>query len=191
MTGFRNARLIRFSALVLMVPMIAACDAITGPLDAITSKPPAPDEFAVLSRKPLQMPSSVSLPEPRLGEKSALEPDPANDAIVALLGQSAVSGTQPASRGETALLSAANAASEQVEIRRILEEETRAAEEDQPYAPPNILDLFGSDGERVDPGTLINPGAEARRLQADGVAAAPIDPSELPPAPQDGAETTN
>ncbi|MEM7213499.1 MAG: DUF3035 domain-containing protein, partial [Pseudomonadota bacterium] len=132
------------------------------------------------SRKPLKMPGSIALPEPRLGERSALEPDPETDAIVALLGQSAVSRTQPASQGETALLSAANAASEQVQIRRILEEETRAAEENKPYEAPSIFDFFTDDGEKVDPETLINPASESRRLQAEGVAAAPIDPTALP-----------
>ena len=154
----------------------------------MTAKPPVPDEFSVLARKPLQMPSSVALPEPRLGERSALEPDPNTDAIVALLGQSAVSRVQTASAGEGALLSAANAASEQTEIRRILESETRAAEENKPYEAPSLFDLFSDEGDKLEPGDLINPAAESRRLQSEGVAAAPIDPLDVPEG-ESGATT--
>ncbi|MEM9059552.1 MAG: DUF3035 domain-containing protein [Pseudomonadota bacterium] len=159
---------------------VSGCESISGPFDAITSRPPAPDEFAVLARKPLQMPRSVDLPEPRLGERSVLEPDPSQDAIVALLGSSAAKQVQPVSAGESALLSAANARAEQTEIRRVLQEETLAAEESQPYEAPTIFELFSDEEDAPDPETLINPAAESRRLQAEGVAAAPIDPTEAP-----------
>ena len=180
MNRFCMARAARVSVLALMVPMIAACDSLSGPFDAITARPPAPDEFAVLSRKPLKMPGSVALPEPRLGERSALEPDPETDAIVALLGRSAVTRVQTASQGEAALLSAANAASEQIEIRQILEAETLAAEENKPYEVPSLFDFFDDEGNKVDKETLINPAVESRRLQAEGVAAAPVDPAAIP-----------
>ncbi len=188
----RSGKTRAFRALALSVPIlaIAACGS-NNPFSALTQKPPAPDEFSVLSRKPLKMPNSVALPEPRLGERSALEPDPNTDAIVALLGKSAVNRVQPASAGESALLSAANAASEQTAIRRILEEETRAAEDDQPYEAPSLFDLFSDDGEKLDPGELINPAAESRRLQSEGVAAAPIGPAALPPESADTAAASD
>lgn len=180
MTRTGKTRAIRALALSVPVLAMAACGS-NNPFAALTQKPPAPDEFSVLSRKPLQMPSSVALPEPRLGERSALEPDPNTDAIVALLGKSAVNRVQPASAGEGALLSAANAAAEQTAIRRILAEETRAAEEDTPYEAPSLFDLFDDDGKTLDPEELINPAAESRRLQSEGIAAAPTDPAALPP----------
>lgn len=180
MTRSNCSRTFRALAVTTALLCVTACGAIGNPLAVLTEKPPVPDEFSVLSRKPLQMPSSVALPEPRLGERSALEPDPNTDAIVALLGSSAVSRVQTASAGEGALLTAANAAAEQTEIRRILESETRAAEEDKPYEAPSLFDLFGDDGEKQNSEDLINPASEARRLQSEGVAAAPIDPSDVP-----------
>lgn len=180
MTRSWSNRTFRALAVTTALASVSACSAIGNPIDALTAKPPVPDEFSVLARKPLQMPSSVALPEPRLGERSALEPDPSTDAIVALLGQSAVSRVQTASAGEGALLSAANAAAEQTEIRRILEAETRAAKEDKPYEAPSLFDLFSDDGETLKSEELINPASEARRLQSEGVAAAPIDPADVP-----------
>ena len=190
MTRSSKTRTVR--ALVLGIPVLTlvACGE-NNPFAAITSRPPAPDEFSVLARKPLQMPGSITLPEPRLGERSALEPDPNRDAIVALLGKSAANRVQPQSAGEGALLSAANAAAEQTEIRRILEEETRAAEEDKPYEAPSLFALFTDEGEAVEPGELINPAAESRRLQTEGVAAAPIDPAALPPNASEAAATSD
>lgn len=175
-------RTFRALAVTTALLSVSACGVIGNPLDALTERPPVPDEFSVLSRKPLQMPSSVALPEPRLGERSALEPDPNTDAIVALLGSSAVSRVQSASAGEGALLNAANAAAQQTEIRRILEAETRAAEDDKPYEAPSLFELFEDDGEKLDSAELINPASESRRLQTEGVAAAPIDPSDVPEA---------
>ncbi len=184
----RRTKTLRAIVLAAPVLTLVACGD-NSPLAGITSRPPAPDEFSVLSRKPLQMPGSVALPEPRLGERSALEPDPNRDAIVALLGRSAANRSQAASAGEGALLNAANAAAEQTAIRQILEEETRAAEEDKPYEAPSLFDLFTDDGEKLDPGELINPGAESRRLQTEGLAAAPIDPAALPPESSEATPT--
>lgn len=173
------------SMLVAVTIGISGCETIGSPFEALSKKPPSPDEFSVLARKPLKMPPSINLPEPRLGERSALEPNPSQDAIVALLGNSATKQVQPASAGESALLSAANAQAEQVAIRRVLEEETLSEDTSQPYEPPTIAELFLGDDDGPDPETLINPAAEARRLQAEGVAAAPIDPTEVPPEAQD------
>lgn len=186
MTRSGKTRAIRALVLSAAVLAVTACGS-SNPFAALTQKPAAPDEFSVLSRKPLKMPNSVALPEPRLGERSALEPDPNTDAIVALLGKSAVNRVQPASVGEGALLSAANAAAEQTEIRRILEQETRAAEDDKPYEAPSLFDLFDDEGEKVEAEELINPAAESRRLQSEGVAAAPIDPAALPPETADAS----
>ena len=182
----KNAGKMRAMLLVAPVLALTACGS-NNPFKAITERPPAPDEFSVLARKPLQMPNSIALPEPRLGEQSALEPNPNRDAIVALLGTSAANRTQAASAGEQSLLNAANAAAEQTQIRQILEEETLAEVENKPYEAPSLFDLFSDDDDKLDPGELINPAAESRRLQTQGVAAAPIDPAALPPESETAA----
>jgi Protein of unknown function (DUF3035) len=155
---------------------LGGCDRIGNPFVVLGSKPPAPDEFQVITRKPLIMPPSVALPEPRLGEPSPLEPTPNRDAELALLGTASGPAVTGTSQGEQALLSAADVAASNPEIR-----ETLALEEldsNEPYEPPSIFELFST--VEAPPEDAIDAAAEARRLQAEGVAAAPIDPADRP-----------
>lgn len=180
MTGSITGRTIRALFLGAVAMGIAGCESIGNPLEAIGVDRSSPDEFAVLARKPLQMPASLALPEPRLGEVSKLEPDPNSDAIVALLGQRAPVDTARVSAGETALLSAANASQEQREIRSILASEAEREDDSGAYEPPTLLELFSSDPSGVSADELIDAATEARRLQTQGVSAAPIDPLDAP-----------
>jgi len=159
---------------------LGGCDTVGSPLDVIQGKRTSPDEFQVLARKPLRMPGSSDLPEPRLGAPSPLEPDARNAAIVALFGApgAAAPGTG-ASPGERALLDAAR-----VSAAAELDAELSTAEDrlivDRPYEPPTLIELF-SDSERPEGAEdAIDPAAEARRLQRLGVSAAPIDPTDRP-----------
>jgi hypothetical protein len=164
------------AAAVAALLALVGCDRIGNPLQVLSSKPPAPDEFQVITRKPLMMPATVALPEPRPGAPSPLEPDPNREAELALLGTAAAPVATGTSRGEQALLSAADVAASNPDIRQTL-----AADEDgrnEPYEPPTIFELFGTAEAPVE--DAIDPAAEARRLQAEGVAAAPIDPSDRP-----------
>lgn len=180
MTGSATCR---FTAIALMLAVgstVASCDSIGNPLEAIAGSPSSPDEFAVLSRKPLQMPSSVSLPEPRLGETSALEPDPSADAVAALLGTPTSRPSAPASAGEAALLSAANASQQQSEIRTTLALEAEGPKPGEKYVPPSLFDIFSDDDPELPEGEIIDPAAESQRLQAEGRAPTPVDPRVAP-----------
>jgi len=165
----------------LLTLTLSGCDSVGSPLDALSEKLPSPDEFQVIARKPLRMPPSLALAEPRLGERSPLEPTPNQDAIEALLGPAATQ-TRPAPNtpGESALLAAANASAADSEIRELIEIERIEGEQSGEYEPPTLVELLsGIDTE--DQRDAINPAAEARRLQIEGIAAAPIDPTDLPP----------
>lgn len=157
---------------------LGGCDRIGSPLQALTSKPPAPDEFQVIARRPLVMPATVSLPEPRPGARSPLEPDPNRDAVVALLGTDTRAAGAGASAGEQALLSAANATSSDPTIRAALASDS-AGDANAPYEPPTIWELFGGGGSEK-PADALDAAAEARRLQSQGIAAAPVDPDARP-----------
>ena len=176
-----------------VVLLTAGCEAIGNPFESIGQKPPAPDEFAVIERKPLRLPPSLSLPKPRLGERSAVEPDPNADAVAALLGAGAaasVSGggavpppAQPEpvitpvvlapGPGEQSLLAAAGAAGNNSDVRAQLDAENTEIDETQPYEPPSVFDLL-SEGE-APPADALDADAEARRLQAEGIVT-PINP---------------
>lgn len=156
---------------------LAGCDVVGNPVAIVTGERKTPDEFQVLARKPLKMPGTLDLPEPRLGETSPLEPDPTTDAVVALLGVPVANASTQPSAGEQALLSAANASAADSQSAAQLEQAERAVRETQPYQPPTLLELL--EGEEEDPDTLV-PAEEARRLQTEGVAAAPVDPNAVP-----------
>ncbi len=59
-----------------------------------------PDEFAIVPPKPLQMPESLAeLPEPTLGGSNRADPQPFDEAIVALGGSPSAAGGIPAGDG--------------------------------------------------------------------------------------------
>ncbi len=186
MTGM--TRVLSVAAALAAAVSVSGCETIGSPLDALSAKRDAPDEFQVLARKPLRMPGSLSLPEPRLGEISPLEPDPGTDAVVALLG-SPVSPVQTGtSSGEQSLLGAANANATQTEIRALLDQDIEQGDANEPYETPTIFELFSSD--EGPPADAINPQSEARRLQTQGVSAAPIDPADRPAEEGEAADSS-
>ncbi|MEO1491704.1 MAG: DUF3035 domain-containing protein [Pseudomonadota bacterium] len=172
-------RLFSKAAIAVSLLSLAACDTLGNPFEVLGRKAPAPDEFQVVSRKPLVMPNSVALPEPRLGERSPLEPNPSSDAIAALLGTPTISTVPAGSAGEAALLAAANAGATDGDIRTKVEADRSNADANKPYEPPTVFELLGSDSDQEFPDAL-DADAEARRLQTQGVAAAPINPDDRP-----------
>ena len=173
------ARVLHKTAIVALIAgTVSACDTFGNPAELFSGRP-APDEFSVIARAPLRMPGTRALPAPQLGAPSPLEPQPQQDAIRALLGAGAPSVGGSASAGEQELLAAANAAAANPEIRAQLEID-RTEEDAGPYEPPSLLDLISSDGSSVDQAELLEPNDEARRLQSEGVASAPINPEDLP-----------
>lgn len=56
-----------------------------------------PDEFSILPTKPLEIPTDLaSLPTPTPGGANLVDPNPLNDAVVALGGRPGAGGTDPA-----------------------------------------------------------------------------------------------
>jgi len=175
----RAARLAGPIGITAMLLAFAACDRIGNPIDALGGRIPAPDEFQVVTHKPLMMPLTAELPEPRPGAASPLDPDPHRDAQRALLGSSGsqvLSAAAP-SAGEQILLTSANAATASSEIRVQLEQEKIAEKANQPYKPPSLFEVLGgTGGEKLDESTLLDPEVEARRLQSEGNVT-PVDPN--------------
>lgn len=154
---------------------LAGCSAIGNPFEVLSQKKKTPDEFAVLARGELRMPPSLGasvLPEPRPGAPSPLEPDPQREAILALTGSGVAPGAPASvqvSRGEAALLDAANVAAASPDIRVQLARDTTELAATKPFEPPTLWELFGfGSGSGADKATLLDPAAEARRLQTGG-----------------------
>ncbi|MEO1275091.1 MAG: DUF3035 domain-containing protein [Pseudomonadota bacterium] len=132
----------------------------------------APEEFAVLPQKPLELPEDLTtLPTPTPGAVSRVDLTPEADALAALGG---APGRGGATASDVALLAATTAGGVDPDIR------ARLARESRIYASRNqgrILErLFGQNTENsIYRGQTLNAGAEARRLIQLGV--------EVPQAP--------
>lgn len=162
-------------AVLIAVMGVSGCERLGNPIDVLTGKRASPDEFQVLARKPLRMPGALTLPEPRLGETSPLEPDPQTDAVIALLGAPVAVSSTAGGAGERALINAATASTAGLDVRAV-EQTERAVDANQPYKAPLITDVLEGNDGASDPDAL-DPAAEARRLQTEGLAPAPIDPN--------------
>ena len=83
--------------------MLVACGDGTPQLMNLRSGE-GPDEFAIVPPKPLVMPESLAeLPEPALGGTNRADPQPLDEAIIALGGNPSAAGGIPA--GDSALYS--------------------------------------------------------------------------------------
>jgi len=167
------------AGLMAMLLAVAACDRTGGPLEMLGAAIPPPDEFQVIVHKPLVIPATVALPEPRPGAPSPLAPDPLLDAQLALFGAggSPVVSTTGPSAGERVLLSSANAAVASGDITVQLEQDRIREAEEKPYEPPTLVELFGGGGgkKKLDESELLDPVAESQRLQREGYLT-PVDP---------------
>ena len=110
-----------------------------------------PDEFAVSTLKPLELPKDfASLPAPTPGVRSRLEADPIADARAILLGETTEqAATTPVSASESALLAAAGADNSSPDIRNVLETEQAALEAARPsYALENVFPSIRRDANQ-------------------------------------------
>lgn len=109
----------------------------------------SPDEFLVVSRRPLQRPPSFDLPRPQPGAPSRVEPDPFIDAHNAVFSRPEPVRLASATAGEQALLRGAGAEGDNSGVRAQLEAEDPNSGERQ-YGLTTIF------GQPV-PATLNNP----------------------------------
>mgnify|MGYP000585414156 CR=1 FL=1 len=119
----QSARVVLAAAGTAML-LLAACSGDKAPqLMNVRQTTDGPDEFSILPPKPLEMPEDLAaLPEPTLGGSNLTDPQPLDDAIVALGGSPNKSGTIPAA--DSALYAAAARKGASAGIR-----ETLAAED--------------------------------------------------------------
>ncbi|GIX12506.1 MAG: hypothetical protein KatS3mg118_0465 [Paracoccaceae bacterium] len=180
-------RAIRLTVLTGLVALLAACGTGSGDpqrqslLRAIGLRQPAPDEFLVVERKPLEMPPALNaLPPPDPGGVNRVDPQPRAEVNALLRGAGTrVDQTAP-SPGEQALLARIGADAADPAIRSTLgQEDARLQAQRGRYA---IRSLFGR--QTYDPyaDQVLDPYAELERLRAAGV---PTPAAPPPPPPPD------
>ena len=86
----------RAIVLVLLALSLTACAGGDRSLRNLAGASDGPDEFAVTPGLPLQMPDSLSLPDPTPGGSNLTDTDPINDAVAALGGRQNIVGGIPA-----------------------------------------------------------------------------------------------
>lgn len=138
-----------------------------------------PDEFAVVKRAPLEMPPEFALRAPQPGAPRPQEQAVAEQARAALLGQTATQQTAAGSglaAGEVALLDSANAAA-MPNIRQVVDKEAASMRRENEPVVKKILNI-GKDQKPA--ATIVDPEAEAARLQKNAAEGKPATEGETP-----------
>ena len=151
------------AALAAILLTLPGCSSVREEFDLSRS---SPDDFAVVSRAPLEMPPDYNLRPPRPGSPRPQEASAAKSAQTELLGenaqvQAAVPGVTP---GEAALLGRTPAARVNPQIRTIVDRETARLNEENLSGADKVRKMIGQD---VEPDAdTVDPVSEAQRLEA-------------------------
>lgn len=143
-----------------------------------------PDEFAVVSRAPLSLPPSFDLPPPAPGAPRPQESTATARAETVLFGgrqtgfylngQFLPAG--PASPGEAAFLARAGGGAVQANIRQVVNREADQEIEDSKGFADSLLFWQTPD----QPGLVVDPQAEMRRLANNAALGLPLNEGEVP-----------
>jgi len=159
---------------VLMVGALGAC---TDARKTLGLDKTAPDEFAVVSRAPLEVPPDFRLRPPKPGAKRPQEPTTAETARAAMTGYS-----RPASRqagvtpGAAALLAKAGADEALPGIRQIVDKETSTLAAEEKSFTERLV--FWRDSDPT--GTVVDAEKEARRIQQNQALGKSVSEGETP-----------
>lgn len=165
-------KLSRLVFLLTGAALLSACDGAKEQLGLTRS---SPDEFAVVKRAPLEMPPEFSLRPPEPGAPRPQEQATADQARAAILGDAQASGTAQA-KGEMALLQSADARFNP-DIRQIVNEEaTRTERKNEPV----VKKLLNIGGDTIPAATIVDPEAEAARIQRNTAEGMPVTEGKTP-----------
>ena len=169
------------SVVLLLGLAVTGCEGVR---DQLGLKRSAPDEFRVVSRAPLTVPPEFSLRPPQPGAPRPQVGTPRDQARRAVLGSDgqAITGTagsgQTASRspGEQVLLKQAGADQAASDIRFLVDSESnRINAENEDFLRRLIF------WQKKDPaGVVVDPNAEAKRLQENATLGRAVTAGETP-----------
>ncbi len=176
----KNLGLLLMTASVLA---LASCGGIKKQFDFSKQ---APDEFAVVKRAPLEMPTDLSrLPTPQPGAPRPQEQATDKIARETVLGESSVEIPREtsASQGESILLQRTGGASADISIRAQVDQETAKIADEQAPGIDKIRKMIGQKVES--PAKVVDPVAEANRLKQNKAEGKPVTYGETPTIDQD------
>lgn len=138
----------------------------------------APDEFRVVSRAPLAVPTEFDLPVPVPGAARPQDTDPRQQAIAAVLGKRSAAQLREHVRGkgEAEFLRLAGGDAVEPDIRRVVDDETKALALEERTITDRIVFWRKND----DNGPLVDPEKESTRLRENQALGRPTTDGETP-----------
>lgn len=140
---------------------VSACEATKEQFD-FSKK--APDEFAVVTRAPLEMPPDYSLRPPRPGAQRPQEDTAVDEAKQVVFGANQQPQAVPRdiTQGEAILMEKTGAVSANNNIRDIVDQETAELVKEN---TSTVDKLLGKAGKKIDtPATIVDPVKESERI---------------------------
>lgn len=172
----KNITLSLFLAFVALT--LTACEKTKEQFD-FSKKPP--DEFAVTTRAPLEMPPDYNLRPPRPGAQRPQEETPIQEAKQAVFGMESTEKkveAEPMTGGEAILLQKSNVADIDPNIRDKVDQETAEIVKKE---TPTVDRLLGKVGKKVDaPATVVDPVKETERIIQNKETGKPVTDGETP-----------
>ena len=151
---------ITLCGLVFSSLSLSSCSSVR---DAVGIDKESPDEFAVMTRAPLEMPTDVALPPPSPGMARPQEEATIKQAQQAVLGKEMIQSSAAASSSEDALLQAAGANDVSPNIRTTVNQETSKLNEKRKPLGEKIFAL--TRGEDQASATIVDAKKERERIE--------------------------
>lgn len=156
---------------------LTACEATKEQFD-FSKK--APDEFAVVTRAPLEMPPDYSLRPPRPGAQRPQEDTAIDEAKQVVFGANQAETTTPrdVTQGEAILLQKTGAVQVNDNIRDVVDAETAELVKEN---TSTVDKLLGKAGKKIDaPATVVDPIKESERIIQNKKAGKPVTDGKTP-----------
>lgn len=174
----RRETIVIVSLLLMTLLALSACEGTKKQLGMTRH---APDEFAVVKRAPLEMPTNFTLPPPQPGMPRPQETAPTEQARKVVFGNESATPSDMAA-GEAALLQEAGAHLADPDIRRTVDAEAASlSEKDRPVAN-RLIGWTGLVGDKNNqpPATIVNPRKETERLNRNAETGQPVTEGKTP-----------
>ncbi len=155
---------------------LAACESTRKQFD-FSKK--APDEFAVMTRAPLEIPPELVLRAPTPGAPRPQEQSADQMARESVLGKDAmkkIAKDNQVSQGEAVLLQRTGATTATPAIRTVVDKETAEIADEEMPGIDHLKKMIGKDVEP--PSKVVDPVAETNRIKANKAAGKPVTEGE-------------
>ena len=170
----------KISSLLLVTSLTIAVGACASTKEQFDFSKKAPDEFAVVTRAPLEMPPNYDLRPPRPGVQRPQEDTAIDEAKQVVFGANEVKQTTPqnVTQGEAILLQKTGAVSANSNIRDVIDQETAVLVKENTSTVDKIL---GKAGKKVDaPATIVDPTKESKRIIQNKKSGKPVTDGKTP-----------